>query len=1136
MFRLLCSLFFALLVTVPAKAQIGRASVLGNVTDPSGAAVSGAAVLITHVPTGTVFKGSTTASGLYQMPGLPVGEYRVEVELQGFRRAVRTLLLQVDDSTRLDFQLEIGNVVETLEVREAAPLVDTASATVGKVIENQRMTSLPINGRSAMALVILTPNVRSHAVSAHGFADRGLLITAFSVNGGPAGMNNITIDGATNINARAGDTNVNPGVDSVQEFKVQSGVMSAEYGYTAGGVVNMVTKSGTNQFHGSLYEFLRNDKLDSRNFFAASRAPFRYNQYGGAVGGPVRRDHTFFFFNLEEWKFRRYYTTIGTVPTEAERRGDFSLLRDAAGVAIPIHDPQTTRANPAGSGFVRDVFPSNRIPSGRLDGVAQNIVNYFPLPNRTPTNAFTNSNNYRANLSAARDARQLAIKIDHRFTAKNLAFFRYLLWNHKDDNGATGESYFSAPEARLRQDDYTNRNFSFGDSHFFSSALIHDFRFNVARQYFPFAGAGAGKNLGRQLGLPASVPDITIPRVVIPEVQAFPGGFAGFQGTNAMDTFQLGDSLTHLRGKHALKFGAEIRRLISHSNSCSACSGTFNFNSRLTANPQRLAGTGSGLASFVLGAAATASAEANLGLSYLAYAQAYFFQDDWKISRRLTLNIGFRYDYQQLAAERNNGITRFNGAAVNPETGLPGRMEYAGRDFGRRPIDPDHNDFSPRIGFAFDMFGNSRTVLRGGYGIYYPLTFIYARLFSAFGFRSSTTYQPTGGNLDFPAFQFSSGFPFPVTQPAGAALGPSAFISQNVSFDEAVSRTPYSQQFTFTVQHQLPGGFLVETGYSGNKGTKLGAGNYDYNQLAPQHLSLGRSLNDRVDNPYSGRVAGAFGAATITRQQLLRPFPYYGNISVITPRMASSIYHSFLINLERRMSKGLVLLASYTFGKAISDGIFGYSQAGTEQVNILDYQDGKYDRRSERAVDSTDSAGRFVFSGVYELPIGPGRRWNPSHAIARQLAGGWQANGVLTLQSGLPIVVRGANNFLATRPNSTGRSAKLERPGIERWFDTTQFVNPPDFTYGDLGRTLPDVRSPGLRNIDFSLIKNTRIHERVSLQFRAEAFNLLNHANFLAPNATFVAGADGRNRGATFGTITSARDARIVQLALKLIF
>lgn len=1127
-----------------ASAQIDRASVSGTVTDATGAVVVGARITLKHVATGAVFETQTNDLGLYAAPALAVGAYEIAAELAGFKRGVRSgVVLRVADRAAVNFALELGDLVETVEVVGQAPLVESSNATVGKVLDNERIRNLPLNGRSALALVVLTPNVRSHSISPAGFGDRGVLVSAFSVNGGPAGRNYIAIDGANNINNRGADNNVNPAVDAIEEFKVESGTMSAEYGFTLGGVVNMVTKSGSNDFHGSVYEYLRNDALDARNTFAAVKAPFRYNQYGGSLGGPVIRNKTFFFFNFEQWNFRRQYTVLGTTPTAEQWRGDFSKLADARGTAIPIFDPDTTRERPGGGGFLRDPYPNNVIPTNRLDRVALNYAPFYPAPNRTPDNAFTNTNNVLLNLGALKDARQVTARGDHQFSDKNRFSVRYIFWQHLDDQGGTGEGYFPDTIGRVRNDDYRNINASVNDTHFFSSSLIHDFKFSVARQNFTFVPASVGTNPASGLGFPASVPDHTFPQVSfagLPGIKTFPSGFGTIDGLLGFVTLQLQDNLTWIKGKHNLKFGVELRDNLYSLTGCFSCSGAISFNTRLTGNPQQLSGTGSGLASFLAGAAAGASVDSNVGVSYTAWSQAFFVQDDWKLHPRFTLNLGLRWDYQQWPVERHNGVTNFNINAINEENGLPGRLEFAGIDFGQTVHDPDYNDWNPRLGFAWDVTGKGKTVVRGGYGVYYSLQgTVRANRFDAKGFRGNvTTYVPPGGNADLPAFRLQEGFPFPVQLPIGAAIGPSAFQSQNQTLLEAGTRTPYSQQYTLTVQQAVPGNMLLEVGYVGNSGTKLDSGSYDWNQLDPRFLELGAALNERVANPYAGLVAGAFGGATIQRRQLLRPFPYYNAINVGVPLLGSSIYHGYIVNLERRYGNGLALLASLTFGKLLSGNHESFGFAGSEQVNILGQQNGKFDRRAERAVHSTDSAKRFVLSGGYELPFGPGKRFQASNSVLSRLIEGWQINGILTLQDGLPVRVFGANNQAADRPNSTGVSAKL--PASERtrarWFDTDQFVNPAPFTYGNVSRLLPDVRGPGLAVLDFSAIKNTRLSERLRLEFRAEFFNFLNRTNLLNPNGSFSPGADGRNQSGSFGRVTSARDGRVGQLALRLAF
>ncbi len=1128
-----------LAVGLSAHAQTARATIFGSVVDSSGAPVANTSVTLKHIETNIVSTALTNDAGLYISPDLEVGSYEVDVAAKGFRRAVRSgIVLEVGDKQQIDFRLEVGAMSESVEVVGAAALVDTSQATTGKVIESARMTSLPLNGRTALSLVLLTPEVRSQTVNEPGFADRGAAVSTFSVNGGPTSFNNILLDGSTNITPRNGDTNVSPAVDAIEEFKVQSGSMAAEYGYTLGGVISLVTKSGTNAFHGTLYEFLRNNDLDSRNAFASTIGPLRYNQYGGAIGGPIRKNRTFFFFNFEEWRLTQGYTVLSIVPTAAQRTGDFSQLRSATGALIPIYDPSTIQAS--GSGYVSSLFPGNVIPASRLDKVAQNILPFWPLPNQQPTNAFTNANNYQANLDTKVHARQEVLKVDHHVTDKNTLSFRYILWDHVNDNASNGTALFPDPLARVRNDNYTNRNGNITDTHVFSPTLINEAIVGVARQYFPCAGASLGGNWPSKLGLP-NVPEYTLPTITMQGYQQFPAAISTYECLLSIYALQFRDNVTKIAGKHIIKGGLDIRRDFFGRSQDANLSGTYNFNSTLTGNLQQPAGTGSGLASFLTGAVATASIDTDQPVTYQGWSQAYFVQDDWKLSHRLTLNLGLRYDFQSPVSEAHNRISNFNPFVINPQDGVLGETQYAGVTFGKSPNKANYHDFSPRAGFALDVFGTGKTAIRGGYGIYYALAF--TNLYfpeGTPGFNGfSTSYVGPGGTTQLPAFQLQNGLPTPPIQPLGAKLGPGGFEGQSVNYQQSTGPDSYSQQWTVTIQQQLPSGFLLEGGYSGNKGTFLPTPGWDLNQLPPQYLSLGSALNQQVPNPYAGRVSGAFSGPTITLQQSLRPYPYYNNITVTVPRDGSSIYHSWLMNVEKRYSKGFVFLASYSFGKLIDDqeNVIASSQANGDQLNGGNgWRLGQFNRRLDRSLDPTDSAGRFVLSSVYELPFGPGKHWNVSNSVLRLLAGGWQINGIGVHQDGLPIIIRGANNFYADRPNSTGTSAKLSDPTENAWFNTSAFVNPPSWTLGNIGRTLPDVRAPGIFNIDLSVIKNTRIRERWNVQLRAESFNFLNHVNLLEPNGTFVPGPTGANISSTFGTITSARDPRKIQVGLKLSF
>jgi len=708
------ALLLAALSAPALHAQQARGTILGTITDPSGAAVPNADVTVTNTGTGAVFKARTASEGFYTAPSLAVGTYTVSAGRTGFRRSVRTgIVLELDQRARVDFQLEVGAITQSVEVSAETTRVDTASATVGKVVENRRITDLPLNGRNTFALVMLTPAVKSNAGPTNsGFADRGIELSSVSINGGPSTMNSYLLDGGTNNHAYFADINSNPTVDAVEEFKVQSNTMSAEYGFTAGGVVNVVTKSGTNTPHGNLYEFLRNDKFDARNTFSVTRPPFRYNQFGGSLGGPFylprlvdTRNRTFFFFNYEEWRFVRGNNPILSVLPSGQREGDFASLRDAAGRLIPLFDPNSTRANPAGAGFVRDLFPGNLLPRNRLDTVSMNMMQFYPLPNRTPTDPFTNANNFIADNKENRSMQQYTTKIDHRFSDRNSMFGRYIYYRHATDGGAGGGD-LPNPVVRQRFDNLETRNAILSDTHTFSPRLLNELRVSIARHHFPFIAAHYGQGWARRLGLPESVPNTSMPRPV-----------------NGLPGFRTGTS--GVRGTHTMKYGADVRLQRGNNFQETQPSGVFQFPAALTGNPLAPAGTGFSPATFLLGAVGSANADTYLGQAQHGASFSFFMQDDWKATRRLTLNLGLRYDYQQWPVERYNGATNFNPYERNPRNNLPGRMEYAGVEYGRSAFRPDRNNIAPRFGLAYDLRGNSRTVVRAGYAIFYPSIFLF---------------------------------------------------------------------------------------------------------------------------------------------------------------------------------------------------------------------------------------------------------------------------------------------------------------------------------------------------------------------------------------------------------------------------
>lgn len=1123
-------------------AQEGRGTILGTVTDPSGAPVPSARVSIVNSGTNVSTVTQTNGNGYYTSPSLVVGTYEVSVEQQGFDRAVHSgINLQVDQHAEVDFALKLGHVGQSVVVTSDVALVNTSDATIGQVIENKRVEELPINGRSAFALIGLAANVKSNAgPTQSGFADRGTNLSAFSINGGPTATNYFLVDGMVAIQSYYPDLNADLAVDAVQEFKVQSGTMSAEYGLTAGGVINVATKSGTNQLHGSIYEFVRNNDFDARNTFAASVAPFHYNQYGVALGGPVvipkvynGRNKTFFFGNWEQWNYSMASFPITSVPTAAQRNGDFSQTFDTSGRQIPIYDPATTVPNPSGSGFVRSVFPGNIIPASRLDPVSVNILPFYPLPNRTPSNAFTNANNYIGNVTNVRRMQQYTVRVDQHFSDGDSMFARYTYFHHFDDNGA--QSPWPNPVVRDRDDNFETRNSVVSETHIFSPSVVNEVLIGTARQYFPFQVYSYGGDWPQKLGLPDSVPPTAFPNVNN-GLTGFPTQTVGLRGAL---TWQFGDTVTIVKGSHSIKTGFQYRLLFGNNYQTSQPSGSYNFVQGLTGNPQLQTGTGSSFATFMLGDVSTASVTTHIGESEKGYAFAGFVQDDWRVTRNLTLNLGLRYDYQAPPYERNNGLSNFFPDTIDSVNGLRGAVVYEGQGFQGGTFNPDYTNFGPRFGFAYDAGGHGTTVIRGGYSIYYPDIFNVQYFGNTNGFSTTTTaYNPAGNNTNAPAFLFHNGLPTPPIQPQGSLLGPAAFLGQGVSIDQRDQRTPMSQQWNFDVQRQLPGQWLLDVAYTGNHGTHLVAGGYDLNQLTgAQYQTLGTKLQSTVRNPYAGIVPGSLGASTITLKQALSAFPYYTSVSVRNPHMGNSIYHAALLRVEKRFSGGLTFLGSYTWGKLIDDSVASPIAFGNvEQVSTVSYQNGLYDRRADRSLDPTDVSQRLVLSGVYEVPVGKGKKVDVSNPFLNAVIGGWQLDSIVTMQTGVPVVITGANNNLATRPNSTGQSAKLSDPTATEWFDTSVFVNPANYTYGNVGRVLPDVRNPGIVQVDLSVIKNWKIKERGNLQFRAESFNVANHVNLGFVNGSFSPGPNGLNGSGTFGTITSARNPRNIQLGMKLSF
>ena len=1140
--RIIYSCILAISLGLPLGAQEFRGTVLGRVVDASNAVVPNAAVTVTNTATNTSLNTQSGADGAYMVPFLIPGPYRVTAEAAGFKKAVRDgIEVRVQDRLTVDLMLQVGATSESVEVTASAPLLEANSATMGQVIDNRQVISMPLNGRSSYLLTRLAPGVMPTDTRTFTRPFDNGAISNSSLSGNRGKANEVLLDGISNVGADNTIT-FTPSIDATQEFKVQTNTYDAEFGRSAGGVVNVTVKSGTNQVHGSLFDFLRNNELDANSFFSnrvgAKKAPLRYNQFGTSVGGPVYlpkvysgKDRTFFFFNYEAIRQFDGRSSVGAVPTLKQRDGDFSATYAAANQAIQIYDPFSTRADPARPGsYLRDQFAGNRIPTGRWDPVAKAVLQYFPVPN-APGNPLTGAENlfYSGGTPDGYDA--VITRIDHQISSAQRIFGRFS-WSQRprgDDNwfGNIADSNFTTANRSSRGAalDYVNT---------LSPRWLLNLRWGFSRYADPTRSPAEGFDIAT-LGFPASFRDQTVfrmyPRFEISGLTNM-GRDGGSNNTEDTQTFQA--SLTHIRGAHTLKLGGDFRVIRQNQFSAGYGSGRFAFTRAYTQGPDPLRSTttgGNALASFLLGTPNSGSVEKAVALSFQNLYGAAFAQDDIRLSRKLTVNVGLRWEHEGARTERYNRMTR--GFAFGqssplqvPGVKLQGGLLYAGTGGQPRGQADTRSTFAPRSGFAYSL--TSKTVLRGGYGIFWSgTTDIGAGTNAAPGFSATTTFVSSLDNMT-PLNVLRNPFPDPLLSPIGSSQGLATLVGQGVSFTNTARRIPYTQQYSLGLQRQIGAGTLIEAAYVGNRGIALANSNVALNQLPDNLLAMGSALLDQVTNPFYGVISsGGLASRTVARGRLLVPYVQYTGVGVLSPTIGSSTYHALQLKVEKRFSRGFSLLASYTNAKIIDD-------VGSPQNNN--------NRRAERAISTLDRPQRLVISEVWELPIGKGRALGGSvPRIVDLVIGGWQLNCVAILQSGQILNITSSTNTTNSlgggqRPNSTGKSAKLSPAStdamLSRYFDTSVFTQPAPFTFGNLARTLPDVRGPGINNFDMSLVKGFPIRERLKAQFRFEFFNLWNRTQFANP---------GTSQGnAQFGVISNisndANPARQVQLALKIVF
>ncbi|MGH9545208.1 MAG: carboxypeptidase regulatory-like domain-containing protein [Terriglobales bacterium] len=1072
-----------LLVLVSPLALLAQQSgIVGTVTDSSGAMLPGASVVAKNINTGETRQATSNAVGQFAIPNLQAGVYEVTAEKQGFRRQlVEKVTLEVQALRTIDLMLPPGTVSEQVNVTAAATALQTTESSVSTLFESKVVSEIPLNGRDFLQLQLLSPGTTlasAGTFTAVQIASQNLDIGGgnFSVNGMRDVYNDYIIDGVSFKDWMHGTNGLNPSVDAIQEFRLQTGNYSAEFGANAGGLVNMVTKSGTNQIHGNLYDFLRNDKLDATNFFTGrageQKTPLRRNQFGGTVGGPIIRDRTFFFFSYEGFREQSSTTLFDNFPTQLMRSGDFSELLSLPTPVI-ISDPATGLP-----------YPGNVIPPDQVLSVMPGYLNsYVPLPNRPGL-----VNNYIVPGSHSNDVNQYIGRVDHQLK-KNLQLSGHYIYDKISDAPPTTNENFSVKQHN------GDHNVSLHLTDTASPTTVFDLQFgyNLFKQFVIQKTANTSPNIASAvLGINGVATD---PRSSGTPIFITPG-FGVLSDQNSAprqwfsERYEYQGSVSLVRGNHLIRAGLHTVRHHETFQETYLPAGFYVFDGSLT---------GYSMADMLLGIPSNFQLSPQLfDPQFRQWEIMPWVQDDWRVTPKLTINLGLRYEWRPWPVSKDNTISNITlppggGQASLVLSGpcVPGGIRDCATTLPtsiaptRSTIaSTDKNNFAPRIGFAYRVGDSGRTVVRGAYGMFYqaepfnqfvflginpPFVSYYNRFINTGNFQNWDWFHPTAG-----------------LPPGGVQF---TYIPSN-------STTPYLQAWNFGVQHDFGAGFVLDTTYVGNKDTKLWARTWP-NQPRP-------------------------GPGDIDSR---RPYTNVSTIAGDEP-IGNANYNGLQMRLDKRFSQGLSILAGYTYSKAITD-----TQGAETGAFVPDLQDND-NRRANRGLTASDTRHRFTMSALYELPFGNKKHYlADANGVVRTIVSGWQLAGIATFQTGQPLT--------ATLPfdnSNVGEGAKLPNlignPNngprtVDEFFNTAAFAAPPQFTFGNEG--IDVITGPGIKDVDLSLVKNTPIGERMNLQFRCEAFNAGNHPIFAQPNATFGT--------PQFGQITGTRlDNREVQFALKLSF
>lgn len=1095
------------LIAGAAQAQIVKGTFVGTVVDQAGAVVAGAKITVTNLGTSVVANTLTDSAGSYVLPFLDPGIYSVSAEHAGFKMAIDpSVKLDIAARVRVDIALQVGTIEQTVDVSSAAPLVQTDTTTVGVVITAEQLGQLPLIDRNYQELAQLAPTAVAPTIN-NMVIFKGDALTAgnyYQVGGQRGSYISYTTDGVDNEDLWWQSQGLIPSLDSIQEFNVQSHTSSAEYGR---GAIQFTTttRQGTNLLHGSAYEYLQNKALDANDYFDNQahipKVPFQDNKFGLTLGGPIYKDRTFFFFAYEGRRHDQKATGYATWPEPQWLQGNFSDLTTSSGAPQVIYDPATTRPDGNG-GFIRDPFPGNIIPADRIDPVALAASKYIPQPNAPGIRPGFNST---GTTSTTQNVNYLVARIDHNLSQKDKIYGRYM---QSKENGV-----FTSIAPLSGSNDINNGyNFMLGETHTFSTNILNELRLGYNRaDFLPFQEGANGKiNYSQQFGLMNLTTNPA--QFGLPDFSWSGYSAIGGPGSDPLggltNTYQISNNLTMAFGKHSVKTGFDIRKQRFQEVAGFGSRGSFGFSNNFTSLPGSAADTGSPFADFLLGLSSTAaglSGDTEARLKGTTY--GFYIQDDWRISRRLTLNIGVRYENYRPWVEEHGGIPIFDyGFAPGSCFGVgcpPGK--FIPTQPGQSWYNPDNTDWGPRIGFAYSPFGNNKTVIRAAYGLFYSPADMNELVNGIFDPPNALSFDLTPQNpyTDLTSTKLANLFPGGVLPPRDTTLVTNQWTLP------AVAPYPYAQnnkdgtinQWQFSVERSLGSNFVFEVGYMGSHAYN-GQRRIDYNQA-------------RLDLP-----------GQLTPVASREPYPSLG-IFTADEHSAITNYDAGYLRVQRRFAQGLSLIASYTFAKTLDDS----GNADPPAQN-------SYDKHAEYGLSLFDARHRFTLGDVWELPFGRGRRFaSGSRGIVDEFIGGWQVSGITTFQSGspfnlFPCCIDFSNTgqyFFALRPDITGpvKYENIRKTGGQ-FFDPSVFSVPQFGTFGNAARGV--TIAPGINNWDLSISKRFRISEKAGLQFRSDMFNAFNHAQFTSPYPLIGPGLP------LEGKVTSTRPPRDIQLALRLEF